>query len=297
MPSEASRRSGTGEHMADNERLMPNPLPPELTDGANAPVLAFLHGRSAHSDIALPLLAAVQGLPGVGVHCSDRERFGFVVAWAEGRVFAFAEGMQGVTLRLPVPVAAAMLSRGAQPRPELGPGWIFLGLHGAGGFEGQLPALAGTAFAEATAAASTADREFVHARLIDAPPERVFRAFSDPAQLCRWWGPNGFSSSFQDFELRPGGAWRFMMHGPDGSDHANESVFLEVEAPRRVVFDHLSGHHFRMSLGLEAQGGQTLVRWRQVFDSAAERQRIAAFVTEANEQNLDRLQAVVREMA
>lgn len=142
--------------------------------------------------------------------------------------------------------------------------------------------------------AATADREFVHARLIDAPRERVFRAFAEPAHLARWWGPNGFSNTFETFELWPGGAWRFVMHGPDGKDYPNESVFRAVSAPERIEFEHLSeGHHFVMTITFTAQGQQTLVGWRQVFDSAAHKARIAHFVAEANEQNLDRLAAEV----
>lgn len=142
-------------------------------------------------------------------------------------------------------------------------------------------------------AESTADRAFVHARLIDAPRERVFRAFSDPAHLARWWGPNGFTSTFHEFDLRPGGAWRFVMHGPDGANYPNECVFVEVVAPQRIVFEHMSGHHFQLTITLEARGAKTRVGWLQVFDTAAERQRIASFVLEANEQNLDRLAAEV----
>ena len=138
-----------------------------------------------------------------------------------------------------------------------------------------------------------ADREFVHSRLIDAPPARVFRAFREPERLARWWGPDGFSSSFETFEFRPGGRWVFVMHGPDGQDYPNESVFREV-MPQRIVLDHLSGHHFEMTITLTAQGnGKTLVGWRQLFDTAEERARIAPFVLVANEQNLDRLQAEV----
>lgn len=137
---------------------------------------------------------------------------------------------------------------------------------------------------------STADREFVHSRVIDAPRERVFKAFAQPHHLARWWGPNGFTSTFQTFEFRPGGRWRFVMHGPDGTDHPNESVFVEVVAPERVVFEHLSeGHHFVMTITFTAQGSKTLVGWRQVFDTAAHKERVAAFVGEANEQNLTRL--------
>ena len=149
-----------------------------------------------------------------------------------------------------------------------------------------------------TGSESTADREFVHSRLIDAPRERVFRAFAEPRHLARWWGPSGFSSTFEVFEFRPGGTWRFVMHGPDGTRYPNESVFREIVAPERVVFEHISEtHHFFMTITFAAKGSQTLVGWRQVFDTAAHRQRIAAVVEKANEQNLDRLAAEVRNVA
>jgi uncharacterized protein YndB with AHSA1/START domain len=144
----------------------------------------------------------------------------------------------------------------------------------------------------------TADREFVHSRLIDALQERVFKAFADPVHLARWWGPNGFTSTFEVFEFRPGGSWRFVMHGPDGKNYPNESVFIETVAPERVVFEHLSeGHHFFMTITFAAQGNQTLIGWRQVFDTAAHKERIAQFVAGANEQNLNRLAAEVRNVA
>ncbi|WP_407278752.1 SRPBCC family protein [Aromatoleum evansii] len=144
---------------------------------------------------------------------------------------------------------------------------------------------------------STADRQFVHSRLIDASRERVFKAFSNPSHLARWWGPKGFSNTFDEFDFRTGGAWRFVMHGPDGTNYTNESVFTEIVAPERIVLEHFSGHHFELTITLTAQGEQTLVGWRQVFDTAEERQRIAAFVTEANEQNLDRLTAELRHVS
>jgi RimJ/RimL family protein N-acetyltransferase len=143
-------------------------------------------------------------------------------------------------------------------------------------------------------ASPTADREFVHSRLIDAPRDQVFAAFANPTRLARWWGPNGFTSTFSVFEFRSGGLWRFVMHGPDGTDYPNKSVFTEVVAPERIVLEHLSAsHHFLLFITFEADGARTRVGWRQVFDTAAEKERIAAFVTPANEQNLDRLAAEV----
>jgi uncharacterized protein YndB with AHSA1/START domain len=140
---------------------------------------------------------------------------------------------------------------------------------------------------------STEDREFVTSRVIDAPRDRVFRAFSDPTHLARWWGPKGFSNTFHEFDLRPGGKWRFVMHGPDGKDYPNESVFAEVVEPERVAIEHMSGHHFTLTITFTEHGDKTKVGWRQVFDTARERERIAKIVIEANEENLDRLTAEV----
>jgi len=145
---------------------------------------------------------------------------------------------------------------------------------------------------------TTGDREFVHARLIAAPPERVFQAFADPARLARWWGPDGFTSTFAQCDLRPGGRWRFTMHGPDGKDYPNESMFRAVEPGQRVVIEHLPpGHHFFLVITFTPQGDGTRVGWRQVFDTAGHRDRIAALVVPANEENLDRLAAEVHRTA
>ncbi len=141
---------------------------------------------------------------------------------------------------------------------------------------------------------ATTDREFVHTRLIEAPQEKVFRAFARPEHLARWWGPDGFSSTFETFDLRVGGTWRFVMHGPDGTNYPNENIFRAVEAPTRVALEHISeSHHFFLTITFEGKGQQTLVGWQQVFDTAEHKQRIAAVVERANEQNLRRLQAEV----
>ena len=142
---------------------------------------------------------------------------------------------------------------------------------------------------------TTREREFVHTRLIDASPEQLFAAISDPARLARWWGPEGFSSTFAVFEFEPGGKWQFTMHGPDGTDYPNESVFVDIVPSQRVVVEHLSEtHHFVLTISLQEKGTGTQVRWQQVFDSAEHKNAIAHIVAEANEQNLDRLAAEVR---
>jgi uncharacterized protein YndB with AHSA1/START domain len=136
------------------------------------------------------------------------------------------------------------------------------------------------------------DREIVSSRTFDAPRERVFEAFGDPSRLARWWGPHGFTNVIHDFDLKPGGTWRSTMRGPDGADHPNESVFVEVVKPERIVFRHLSADHpYEMVISLEEQGGGTRVTWRMRHATANECARVRPYVAEANEQNFDRLAA------
>ena len=137
------------------------------------------------------------------------------------------------------------------------------------------------------------DRSDITTRFIPAPRQRVFDAIADPMQLMRWWGPAGFHSSFDVFEPRPDGRWLFTLHSADGQDYPNQNAFIAWEAGRRVVIRHLNGHLFDLTLRLEDEAGGTRVHWRQQFDDLAEYQRIANFVRGANEQNLDKLQALV----
>ena len=163
----------------------------------------------------------------------------------------------------------------------------------------EVPA-AGTATGSADDAAASAEaaaRTHATQRLLDARPERVYQAFSQPGQLARWWGPAGFSNEFQAFDFRPGGDWRFVMRSRDGLAFANHNVFDELQADRRVVIRHASSPHFVLIVTLQAQGAQTLLRWQQAFASADEAQRLAAVVQPANEQNLDRLQRLLAGLA
>jgi uncharacterized protein YndB with AHSA1/START domain/ribosomal protein S18 acetylase RimI-like enzyme len=141
--------------------------------------------------------------------------------------------------------------------------------------------------------AMTDDRTLETSRLIDAPPARVFDAIRDPAQLTRWWGPAGFTSTFDAFEFRPGGHWRFVLHAPDGKDYPNHNQFGDIVANERVVVRHVEGHYFELTITLADEGGKTRVSWRMEFPSAEELAGIAEYVRPANEQNLDRLMAVV----
>ena len=124
---------------------------------------------------------------------------------------------------------------------------------------------------------------------IAATPARVFAAMSDPTRIARWWGPDGFTSTIHRFDFRPGGAWLLTMHGPDGKDYANESRFMRLAPGEIFEIEHLSGHHFTLSIELRPSGEGTQVHWRQTFDTVEHYEGIAEFVAAANEQNLQRL--------
>jgi uncharacterized protein YndB with AHSA1/START domain len=82
------------------------------------------------------------------------------------------------------------------------------------------------------------DREVIFARLLDAPQELVWRAWTDPEHVHQWVGPAGFTITTHEFEFVPGGVWRFIMHGPDGTDYPNRIVFREIVPPTRLVYEN-----------------------------------------------------------
>lgn len=137
----------------------------------------------------------------------------------------------------------------------------------------------------------THDREIVNTRVFAAPRDRLFEAFSDPQQLAQWWGPHGFTNTFEEFDFRPGGAWRFTMYAPTGEEYPNVSHFTEIVEPARVVFVHEEPvHRFQMTLLYEEEGNITRLTWRMLFDTD-EGEQMRRFITAANEENFDRLEA------
>jgi uncharacterized protein YndB with AHSA1/START domain len=87
----------------------------------------------------------------------------------------------------------------------------------------------------------TDPRSIVATRVLDAPRELVFSAWTDQKHLAQWWGPNGFTTTTYAFDFRAGGVWRFVMHGPDGRDYENRITFDEIVEPERIVYHHGGG--------------------------------------------------------
>jgi uncharacterized protein YndB with AHSA1/START domain len=141
--------------------------------------------------------------------------------------------------------------------------------------------------------ASDADVTVRNERVLSASPREVFAAFERAELLARWWGPAGFTNTFERFEFEPGGRWVFVMHGPNGADYPNESVFREIRPDTRIVIEHVVEPWFRLTVTLTARGEQTHLDWEQVFESAEVAATMRALAGTANEQVLDRLEGVL----
>lgn len=141
----------------------------------------------------------------------------------------------------------------------------------------------------------TSALEIVNTRAFPECPEQVFNAFAAPDRLALWWGPKGFTNTFNTFDFRSGGPWNFIMHSPDGQNFKNECVFLDIERPGRIVISHLSAPKFVLEITLdETQRGMgTQLTWVQRFETAEMRDKILKIAGQANEEVLDRLAAVL----
>lgn len=145
--------------------------------------------------------------------------------------------------------------------------------------------------------ASTADREIVNTRVLNAPRQLVFRALSEPEHLAQWWGPKDFRSTLHQFDFRPGAYWDITLHGPDGVDYRNEYVLLEAVEPERIVISHPDpAHNFQLIIVLTEEGKSTRLTWCMRFESTEHCEQVKPFVIEANEQSLDRLEAELAKM-
>ena len=148
----------------------------------------------------------------------------------------------------------------------------------------------------------TVDREIVISRVIDAPRELVFEAFTKVRHLSRWWGPEGFTTTTRSFEFRVGGTWDFVMHGPDGTDYQEWISRTEIAPPERIALLHGESrgdpNAFVSVLTFESDGVATRIEMRTVFptkelrDEAVEKYH----AIEGGQQTLDNLAAYVTEL-
>lgn len=137
------------------------------------------------------------------------------------------------------------------------------------------------------------DRTMRTSRILPFSPSEIFGAFASPDLLAKWWGPQGFTNTFEVFEFKVGGQWKFVMHGPDGKNYPNESVFAQLEPERKVVIEHVCAPYFTLTIRLVPVPGGTKLIWEQVFADAKTAQAMKQIVGPANEQNIDRMTQVL----
>jgi uncharacterized protein YndB with AHSA1/START domain len=149
----------------------------------------------------------------------------------------------------------------------------------------------------------TVDREIVISRVIDAPRELVFEAFTEVQHLSRWWGPQGFTTTTRSFEFRVGGDWDFVMHGPDGTDYQEWITWTEIVAPERIILLHGESrgdpNAFESVLTFEPASEQTRMVMCTVFPTAQLRDEAVEkhYAIEGGQQTLGNLAAYVAEIA
>lgn len=142
----------------------------------------------------------------------------------------------------------------------------------------------------------TADREIVITRTFDAPRDLVFKLWTDPKHVIHWYGPKGFRTTISEMDVRPGGTWRLVMHGPDGRDYKNHIVFSEVVKPERLVYKHVPEHASEFvghetTVTFAEQNGKTHVTLWMVFPTPEARNYVVEthHAIKGGEQTLARL--------
>lgn len=139
------------------------------------------------------------------------------------------------------------------------------------------------------------ERKTVTVRVFNASRETVFSAWTNPELLKQWWGPKGFTNTFHEFDLRVGGHWKYTMHGPNGGNYPNESVFVEINTPERIVLDHISKPHFLLTAHFEkVDKNNTKLIFEQLFPTIEDYNKVKGFAVDANEENMHRLAEVLQ---
>lgn len=144
---------------------------------------------------------------------------------------------------------------------------------------------------------SKLDSEILSSRVLNFPLEKVYKAFADPSHLKNWWGPNGFTNTIYEFDLKPGGNWILTMHGPEKGNYENSSVFKIVRPNELITWKRISQPLFDMEIAFERiSDSKTRFSFRMIFATVEECNKIRPFAEPKNEENFDRLEKEVLNM-
>ena len=134
------------------------------------------------------------------------------------------------------------------------------------------------------------DCEIVTTRIVSASINLAYKAWTDPTHLKNWWGPAGFTNTFNEFDLRPGGKWIFIMHGPDKGNYQNECEFIEIDKPNLIAWKRISKPLFQVLVKFEEVSSEkTKIVFKMIFDTPEECNKLKPFVVDKNEENFDKL--------
>lgn len=135
-------------------------------------------------------------------------------------------------------------------------------------------------------------------RIVNASTELVYEAWTNPGHLKNWWGPAGFTNTFNEFDFRVGGKWSFIMHGPDKGNYPNECEFTIIEKPARIAWKRHSKPLFQVEAVFEKiTDDKTKVIFRMIFDTPEECDKLKKFVVDKNEENFDKLEVELTKMS
>ncbi|WP_264564648.1 SRPBCC family protein [Flavobacterium sp. N3904] len=144
---------------------------------------------------------------------------------------------------------------------------------------------------------TTPESEIVSSRIFNSPRELVYRAWTNPEHLKNWWGPAGFTNTFNEFDFRVGGKWSFVMHGPENGHYVNECEFIKIEKPSLIAWKRHSKPLFQVVATFEEIAtGKTKLVFKMLFETAAECNKLKPFVVDKNEENFDRLEYELSKM-
>jgi uncharacterized protein YndB with AHSA1/START domain len=141
------------------------------------------------------------------------------------------------------------------------------------------------------------DCEIVNTRILNASRKIVYKAWTDPNHLKNWWGPKGFTNTFNEFDLRSGGKWSFSMHGPDKGNYANECEFIKIIPNEFISWRRFSKPVFQVAVIFEEiSADSTRLIFKMIFSTPEECDKLKSFAPEKNEENFDRLEDELRKM-
>ena len=137
----------------------------------------------------------------------------------------------------------------------------------------------------------TEDREMRMTRTFKAPIDLMWEVWTNPEHIVNWWGPDGFTNTIHKMDFQEGGEWRMTMHGPDGTNFPNRSIFREIIPLKKIVFEHFNPH-FITTVIFESEDEETQIDWSLLFDTAEMRETVikAHKADEGQKQNLEKLE-------